>query len=135
MIERAEAVAADTRPLKKDRFVKITDAVKDADWALVERARYPTGLKGYVTNIDTDTMDGQQVVAAYKELYQVDRSFRMAKSDLAARPIFHRVRDSIEAHPTIVFAALAVSRALAQTLPFATCYSLTKAIGPHYPQS
>ena len=55
-------------------------------------------------------MDGQQVVAAYRELYQVERSFRMAKSDLAARPMFHRIRDSIEAHLTIVFAALAVSR-------------------------
>jgi hypothetical protein len=34
----------------------------------------------------------------------------MAKSDLQARPIYHRKRDSIEAHLTIVFAALAVSR-------------------------
>jgi hypothetical protein len=34
----------------------------------------------------------------------------MAKSDLQARPICHRTRDSIEAHLTIVFAALAVSR-------------------------
>jgi len=49
-------------------------------------------------------------VTAYHELYQVERSFRMTKSDLAARPIFHRIRDSIEAHLTIVFAALAVSR-------------------------
>jgi hypothetical protein len=37
MIERAEAVAAGTRPLKKDRFVKITDVVKGVDWDLVER--------------------------------------------------------------------------------------------------
>ena len=96
--------------MKKDRFVKITDAVKGVDWDLVERARYLAGLKGYVTNIDTDTMDGPHVVAAYHELYQVERSFRMAKSDLAARPMFHRIRDSIEAHLTIVFAALAVSR-------------------------
>jgi transposase len=110
MIERAEAVAAGTRPLKKERFVKITDAVKGVDWDLVERARYLAGLKGYVTNIDADTMDGQQVVAAYRDLYQVERSFRMAKPDLAARPMFHRIRDSIEAHLTIVFAALAVSR-------------------------
>ena len=51
-----------------------------------------------------------EVVAAYRDLYQVERSFRMAKSDLAARPMFHRIRDSIEAHLTIVFAALAVSR-------------------------
>lgn len=34
----------------------------------------------------------------------------MSKSDLAARPIYHRQRDSIEAHLTIVFAALAVAR-------------------------
>jgi len=55
-------------------------------------------------------MDGQGVIAAYTDLYQVERSFRMTKSDLAARPVFHRLKDSIEAHLTIVFAALAVSR-------------------------
>ena len=110
MIERAEAVAAGKRPLKKDRFVKVTDADPVVDWDLVERARYAAGLKGYVTNINPDSLDGEQVVAAYHDLYQVERSFRMAKSDLAARPIFHRLRDSIEAHLTIVFAALAVSR-------------------------
>ena len=55
-------------------------------------------------------MDGPAVVADYHDLYQVERSFRMTKSDLAARPIFHRIRDSIEAHLTVVFAALAVSR-------------------------
>ena len=55
-------------------------------------------------------MAGDQVVAAYHDLYQVERSFRMTKTDLAARPVFHRLRDSIEAHLTIVFAALAVSR-------------------------
>jgi len=96
--------------LKKDRFVKITDAIKGVDWDLVERARYLAGLKGYVTSITPTVMDGPSVVAAYQDLYQVERSFRMAKSDLAARPMFHRIRDSIEAHLTIVFAALAVSR-------------------------
>jgi hypothetical protein len=40
----------------------------------------------------------------------LEKSFRMSKSDLQARPIYHRKRDSIEAHLTIVFAALAVSR-------------------------
>jgi transposase len=55
-------------------------------------------------------MDGPAVVTAYRDLYQVERSFRMTKSDLAARPVFHRPEDSIQAHLTIVFAALAVSR-------------------------
>jgi transposase len=55
-------------------------------------------------------MTGEQIVAAYHDLYQVERSFRMTKSDLAARPVFHRLRDSIDAHLTIVFAALAIAR-------------------------
>src|SRR5690348_8536206 len=40
----------------------------------------------------------------------LEKSFRMAKSDLQARPVYHHLRDSIEAHLTVVFAALAVSR-------------------------
>lgn len=57
-------------------------------------------------------MDGQAVIDAYHDLYQVERSFRMAKNDLAARPVFHHQRDAIEAHLTIVFTALAVTRYL-----------------------
>lgn len=40
-------------------------------------------------------------------LLQIERSFRMSQHDLAARPIYHHKRASIEAHLTIVFAALA----------------------------
>lgn len=43
-------------------------------------------------------------------LHHVEQSFRMSKTDLAARPMFARTRDAIEAHLTIVFAALAVAR-------------------------
>jgi len=50
------------------------------------------------------------VIGAYHQLSEIERSFRMSKSDLQARPIYHHQRDSIEAHLTIVFAALAVSR-------------------------
>jgi transposase len=49
------------------------------------------------------------VIDAYR-LFQIEKSFRMSKHDLQARPIYHRQRDSIDAHLTIVFAALAVSR-------------------------
>jgi len=50
------------------------------------------------------------VIGSYHQLFEIEKSFRMSKSDLQARPIYHRKRDSIEAHLTIVFAALAVSR-------------------------
>jgi transposase len=116
MVEKAEKVASGTRPLKKERFVSVRGADKTVDWARVDRARQLAGLKGYVTNIPVTTMTGAAVISAYHDLWQVEKSFRMAKSDLRARPIFHRTRESIEAHLTIVFAALAISRHLqAQT--------------------
>lgn len=110
MIEKAEKIAAGTRPMKKDRLVSLKGKQPAVDWALVDRARQLGGIKGYVTNIPMSPMSGHAVVAAYHDLWTVEQSFRMSKSDLKARPIFHRTRDSIEAHLTIVFAAFAVSR-------------------------
>ena len=46
---------------------------------------------------------GQSGLAAARALLEHDMS------DLQARPVYHHLRDSIEAHLTIVFAALAVS--------------------------
>ncbi len=39
----------------------------------------------------------------------IEKGFRKSKHDLQARPVYHHTRESIEAHLTIVFAALAVS--------------------------
>jgi transposase len=50
------------------------------------------------------------VIGAYHQLFQIEKSFRMSKHDLQARPVYHHLRDSIEAHLTVVFAALTVSR-------------------------
>ena len=95
MAGRAEKVAPGERPLKKDGFVTFTGTSTSVDWDLVERARSLTGIKGYVTSIDPAVMDGPAVVAAYHDLYQVERSFRMTKSDLAARPVSCRGRHEI----------------------------------------
>ena len=50
------------------------------------------------------------VITAYHQLWHIEKSFRMSKHDLRARPIYHHKRESIQAHMTIVFAALAVTR-------------------------
>ena len=55
-------------------------------------------------------MPAGEVIASYHDLWHVEQSFRMSKTDLRARPMFHRTRDAIEAHLTIVFTALAVAR-------------------------
>ena len=49
-------------------------------------------------------------ISHYHELWHVEQSFRMSKSDLRARPIFHHLKDAIEAHLTIVMASLAMGR-------------------------
>ena len=111
-IDRAEQIANGQRPAKKDRFVTLGErgARPGVNWSAVEKARSYLGLKGYVTSIDASVLTGAEVVAAYHDLFRVEASFRMAKNDLKARPMFHHERDSIEAHLTIVFAALAVTR-------------------------
>lgn len=60
-------------------------------------------------------MSAQQVVDSCHDLWHVEQSFRMSKHDLRARPIFHHQAEAIEAHLTIVFAALAVARWLQTT--------------------
>ena len=50
------------------------------------------------------------MIASYHDLWHVEQSFRMSKTDLRARPMFHHTKDAIEAHLTLVFTALAVSR-------------------------
>jgi Transposase DDE domain len=112
MIEWAEKIAAGTTPLRKARFLKVTGATTELNQATIDRARQLAGLKGYVTNLPAATMDGAAVTAAYHDLWHVEQSFRMTKSDLRARPVFHHQREAIEAHLTVVFAALAVSRYL-----------------------
>ena len=55
-------------------------------------------------------MPASEVIASYHDLWHVEQSFRMSKTDLRARPMFHHTREAIEAHLTIVFTALAVAR-------------------------
>jgi hypothetical protein len=112
MIARAERIAQGGAPLKKARFLKIAAATKGLDQHAIDRARRLAGVKGYVTSLPKDVVSGATVISAYHDLFKVEASFRMVKSDLRARPVFHHERDAIEAHLTVVFAALAVARHL-----------------------
>ncbi len=75
---------------------------------LIEKAEQLEGIKGYITN--AVELTDEEIIEKYAELWQVEKSFRMSKSDLKARPIFHTLKQSIEAHLLIVFTALVVSR-------------------------
>ena len=107
---RARDVIAGEKTARTPRFVKNTNGNKTLDETSLARARRLVGLKGYVTNIPASLMSAGEVIASYHDLWRVEQSFRMSKTDLRARPMFVRTRDAIEAHLTIVFTALAVSR-------------------------
>jgi hypothetical protein len=95
------------RQISSEIGLTLDEANPQINHTLVAKARRKAGIKGYVTNLD---VPAQFIIDAYHRLFEVEKSFRMSKSDLKARPIFHRKRDSIEAHLTIVFAALAIAR-------------------------
>jgi hypothetical protein len=106
-VAKAKKALSGQIPANRTKFLSIKAKSKQLNQKLIDKARALAGVKGYVTNLDI--LD-QEVIASYHQLFHVEATFRMAKSDLKARPIFHRKRDAIEAHLTIVFAALAIGR-------------------------
>jgi hypothetical protein len=118
-VAKAEKAVAGKTPVKRNRFVQLTGGTRSVNRTLEAKARALAGLKGYVTNLaaypDGTPVTADFVIDAYHRLFHIEKSFRMSKHDLQARPIYHHHRDSIEAHLTIVFAALAISRWIENT--------------------
>lgn len=71
------------------------------------------GLKGYVTNTH---LTRKKVIGNYSQLWQVEKAFRISKTDLRIRPIYHRLKDRIEAHICICFTAYAIYKELERLL-------------------
>lgn len=71
------------------------------------------GLKGYVTNTQ---LTKEEVIAQYGQLWQIERTFRISKSDLQIRPIYHRLEKRIVAHICISFVACKVYKELERLL-------------------
>lgn len=67
------------------------------------------GLKGYLTNTN---LSAKEVIAQYHGLWVVERAFRIGKSTLEMRPIFHFTEKRIEAHICICFVAYKVYKEL-----------------------
>ena len=105
-IEKANRQVRGEIPIKRNRFVSL-DGKAHINQDLITKTRKLAGWKGYVTNLDEPA---EFVIGAYHSLFQIEKSFRMSKHDLKARPVYARKLDSIEAHLSIVFVALALAR-------------------------
>lgn len=71
------------------------------------------GIKGYITNTD---LASELVVTRYRDLWQIEKAFRISKTDLQIRPIYHRRRDRIESHICISFMAYLMYKELERLL-------------------
>jgi transposase len=106
-VAKAQKAVDGHAPVKRNRFIKLTGATKTVNRELETKNRALAGWKGYTTNLTGAT--SQFVIDAYHQLWRIEKSFRMSKHDLQARPIYHHTRESIEAHLSIVVTAMAVS--------------------------
>jgi len=71
------------------------------------------GLKGYITNTDLGKED---VIDFYKQLWSIEKTFRISKTDLQIRPIYHHIKRRIEAHICIAFTACKIYKELEKQL-------------------
>jgi transposase len=106
-VAKAQRAVDGKAAVKRNRFIKLTGATKNVNRELEVKSRELAGWKGYTTNLIGQS--AEFVIGAYHQLWRIEKSFRMSKHDLQARPIYHHKRESIDAHLTTVFAALAIT--------------------------
>jgi len=94
------------------------------DYLKFEQDNKWDGLKGYITNTKLEAI---QVIDNYNNLWKIEKAFRISKTDLKIRPIYHRIRERIEAHICISFVAYVLYKDLERILS-ASGISMKKAI-------
>ncbi len=109
-LRKADALLKSPALAKRVKFLKSknkTDFELNAE--LIKKTKNLLGIKGYYTNLPSN-ISNLTVIGQYRNLWHVEQAFRVAKSDLEIRPIYHFKQQTIEAHILICFMALAVCK-------------------------
>lgn len=107
-IAKAEAIInVPHEKIRRYRFIKTTGQKVSLNVDLITKATRLEGIKGYITNTQFSEMT---VIERYHDLWRIEYAFRLTKSDLEARPVFHSLDATIQAHLVIVFAGLAICK-------------------------
>lgn len=114
-LTRAKALIERKESGRRAKFIK--KKIKDVDcFVLNEELQAKTekllGIKGYITNVPQTVLSNTQIIEYYHELWHVEQAFRVSKSDLQTRPIFHQTHQAIKAHVLLCFMALMMSKFL-----------------------
>jgi transposase len=97
-----------------NKYLKLTGEVNiTIDYEKYKADSAWDGLKGYVTNT---SLSKNKVIENYSQLWQVEKAFRISKTDLRIRPIYHRLKNRIEAHICVCFSAYVIYKELERLL-------------------
>ena len=108
-ITKAEKLLEAREGVKRTKFIKnIGKAKQELNESLIEKTKLLLGIKGYYTNLTN--VDDATIITQYHNLWHIEQAFRITKSDLTMRPIYHFRKQTIEAHILICFLALAVCK-------------------------
>lgn len=109
-IEKAKLVIETPSKTKKTKFTRINKQQIELNEELIEKTKKLLGIKGYYTNLEETVVDNKTIIERYHELYRIEQAFRVTKSDLQTRPIFHFKEQPIKLHILICFMALVISK-------------------------
>lgn len=111
--------------VRKSKYIKTEkNKVLGIDVDKIQHDAKYDGLRGYFTNTQLPV---NMVIEHYHQLWQVERAFRMSKSDLRERPVYHSKPDRIKAHLLLCFVSLLVMKEAERILTSAG-YSLKHAL-------
>ena len=109
-IEKAKQAIESPSKTRKTKFTKTGNQQLELNEELIEKTKKLLGIKGYYTNLEETFADNKTIIERYHELYRIEQAFRVSKSDLQTRPIFHFKEEPIKLHILICFMALVISK-------------------------
>jgi transposase len=109
-IEKAKLFIAKNESGRRIKFIKKENASYLFDETLRQKTEILLGIKGYCTNIPENVLSNEGIISHYHRLWRVEQVFRMSKSDLRTRPIFHHTHEAIKAHVLVCFMALMIGK-------------------------
>lgn len=109
-IQKAKHIIEKPSKNKRLKFTQTDGAKITLNEPLIDKTTKLLGIKGYYTNLHENQVNNNTIIQRYHELYRIEQAFRISKSDLQTRPIFHFKEEPIKLHVLICFIALVISK-------------------------
>lgn len=97
-----------------NKYLKIKNEIAvEIDYTAFKADNKWNGLKGYVTNCD---LSETEIMDNYKHLWTIEKAFRISKTDLRVRPIYHHLERRIKTHICLAFCSYKIYKELERQL-------------------